>query len=369
MLSRIRNWFANSRVTSWRPGRQRGLGEGRRRRRSEGSFNRDRRLSFPELPTGPVTNPVTETGNQEQQSVDPVTSVAYHPKVQPEEVAIPSSSATNSVQSNRNLHTRSFLRRYFFCCPCFGCSKKAQESSSGELNSNRQSYRPREHSLPNNPSPNIVNLVYQNPPPENPQVPQPESDKSENQLQPLSAEQLLKSTGLNSVNDLLKSTPPQYHKNLQQVASFKGKNTEKRPENIILMFPGTFPTEKAVSQFRQAASSTKPSFLEKLSKKAKVASSSSTMSPKVMSTNAAPSSSFSKSSLEVSSKRLMKELSDLMRRQQTRDELSETSLETSSSSSTRALSTKSQFTVELVNDVLYEWYVKIFEFDKESQVS
>ena len=54
--------------------------------------------------------------------------------------------------------------------------------------------------------------------------------------------------------------------------------------------------------------------------------------------------------MDISTKRLMREIGDLMRRRQNQQ-------------------LTANFTTELVNDSLYEWYIKIYEFDKESQVS
>ena len=111
MLSRIRSWFDLSRVSSWRPG----SGRHRRNRRRDagggnggGSFNRDRRLSFPELSATAVAATAATTANdsavsQQQPAVDqPVTMVAYHPKVQPEEVALPATTTTANSSSNTN---------------------------------------------------------------------------------------------------------------------------------------------------------------------------------------------------------------------------------------------------------------------------
>ncbi|XP_046912113.2 uncharacterized protein LOC124493097 [Dermatophagoides farinae] len=53
--------------------------------------------------------------------------------------------------------------------------------------------------------------------------------------------------------------------------------------------------------------------------------------------------------IDISSKRLMREIGDLMRRRQNQQ-------------------LTANFTIELVNDSLYEWYIKIYEFDKESQI-
>lgn len=56
-------------------------------------------------------------------------------------------------------------------------------------------------------------------------------------------------------------------------------------------------------------------------------------------------------SIRLSSKRLMRETADLFHRQQNN-------------------LLKANFSIELINDSLYEWYIKIYEFDdKESQVS
>lgn len=54
--------------------------------------------------------------------------------------------------------------------------------------------------------------------------------------------------------------------------------------------------------------------------------------------------------MKFSSKRLMKEIGNLMNKQQNQQ-------------------LTANFSVELINDSLYEWYIKIYEFDKESQVS
>nr|XP_027199087.1 ubiquitin-conjugating enzyme E2 25-like [Dermatophagoides pteronyssinus] len=53
--------------------------------------------------------------------------------------------------------------------------------------------------------------------------------------------------------------------------------------------------------------------------------------------------------MDISTKRLMREIGDLMRRRQNQQ-------------------LTANFTTELVNDSLYEWYIKIYEFDKESQI-
>ena len=130
---------------------------------------------------------------------------------------------------------------------------------------------------------------------------------------------------------------------------------------------------------------------------------------------------FHRSRIEVSTKRLMKELSDLMRREighsnhrgrgndkvygsgfscvSPREPIlniaftlsnkkyeednkeylkndvninintnNNNNVTSSQQSSSTSITTQSQFTVELANDLLYEWYIKIYQFDNESQV-
>lgn len=69
--------------------------------------------------------------------------------------------------------------------------------------------------------------------------------------------------------------------------------------------------------------------------------------------------------VEVSTKRLMKELRELMKKQNGQ------SSSTSGQSSRASVKDcgEPMFSVELVDDCLYEWYIKIHQFDKDSQVS
>ncbi|KAH9396885.1 ubiquitin-conjugating enzyme [Tyrophagus putrescentiae] len=474
MLSRIRSWFDLSRVSSWRPGS--GRHHRQRRRRSGapgggggGSFNRDRRLSFPELSAATAAanssnnnNSTTMSESSENQQnqqnqqqnhhphhhhhqhhqqtpVEPVTVVAYHPKVQPEEVALPSNNNNNptnasvntlsstsyqndrsSVQSHHNgsggnhhdhdrHHRRrstSFFRRYLLCCCCCCCTGKSSgtDSSSnsgvggggGGINPNRaQSYRPREPSANSASDPaasNIAHRVYSSSGTSasesslNPQFQQVALEAEASKPAPLaqlSPEQLLRSTTTEQKNcNEFANTSLQYphhqqvHHNHPQPqpqpqANLQLALKDKRPE-LLMLAQGSMMMALKETASSSSASASKQSFLEKLAKKGKVASANNGGHP--LSGASIFQTQLSKGSLEVSSKRIMKELSDLMRRQQTREDVSTAETITSTSTSTPNtkmgvhLSTKSQFTVELVNDVLYEWYIKIYEFDRESQI-
>ncbi|KAI2806820.1 hypothetical protein BLOT_008779 [Blomia tropicalis] len=384
LFSSITDWFDHQifRISRWRPG-------GNRRRRDRNSLNRDRKLSFSEIHNSTTQHHHHHNHHHHQQQQQqqrkrhkPTESGGESPPIMigyyPDEVIQIGNGGGGGVgvdvRSKSKNGERSFIRRLLQCSPCCGVD---------QICSNRKrSFNPGTYSKESNRSDAAIisNRIYRQ---------QISLNSSSSACETASIVQL----SANLLNDQsTNSTPPIIV--LDSVFNVPSSNSnivnnhddgddddddddgfnpnEEQNQNNSLnkCIPTNHQQSKPNYHRHQSMPSPNSpnksnnnnnnnnSFLQKLSKKSKISSI----------IGESYSNQINSARIEVSTKRLMKELAELMRRQQTNVNNDPFSLSsTSKCQYSKFATTKSQFTVELVNELLYEWYIKIYEFDKDSQ--